>query len=97
MVTIIARFTTATLTATPAALEILAMAGIAPGALLARHFAGEWGGDADNARVNEQYLHDGEGMLLSIFTDVPGGPVWVISHIGYGEDSYTTILLPEEY
>ena len=97
MVTIIARFTTATLTATPAALEILAMAGIAPGALLARHFAGEWGGDADNARVNEQYLQDGEGMLLSIFADVPGGPVWAISHIGYGEDSYTTILLPEEY
>src|SRR5947209_5803268 len=97
MVTIIARFTTATLTATPAALEILASASIAPGALLAWHFAGEWGGDADNARVNERYLRDGEGMLLSIFADVPGGPVWVISHIGYGEDSYTTILLPEEY
>lgn len=97
MVTIIAHFTTATLTATPAALEILAMAGIAPGALLARHFAGEWGGDADNARVNEQYLREGEGMLLSIFADVPGGPVWVISHIGYGADSYTSILLPAEY
>ena len=97
MVAIIARFTTATLTATPAALGILAMAGIAPGTLLARHFAGEWGGDTDNERVNEQYLQGGEGMLLSIFADVPGGPVWVISHIGYGEDLYTTILLPEEY
>lgn len=97
MVTIIARFATSTLTATPAALETLAMAGIAPGALLARHFAGEWGGGADNARVNEQYLRDGEGMLLSAFADVPGGPVWVISHIGYGRDSYTTMLLPEEY
>ncbi len=97
MVTIIARFATSTLTATPAALETLAMAGIAPGALLARHFAGEWGGDADNAQVNEQYLREGEGMLLSVFADVPGGPVWVISHIGYGEDSYTTMLLPEEY
>ncbi len=97
MVTIIARFTTPTLTATPASLETLAAAGIAPSTLLARHFAGEWGGDADNARVNERYLRDGEGMLLSVFADVPGGPVWVISHIGYGQDSYTTMLLPEEY
>ena len=43
-----------------------------------------------------RYHRDGAGMLLSIFADVPGGPVWVISHIGYGEDSYTTILLAEE-
>ncbi len=96
MVTIIARFTISTLTATPAALETLASAGIAPRALLARQFAGEWGGDTDNTRVNEQYLREGEGMLLSIFADVPGGPVWAISHIGYGEDSYTMILLPED-
>ena len=75
MVTIIACFITSTLTATPASLEILAMADIVPGGLLARYFAGEWGGDADNARVNEQYLHGGEGMILSIFADMPGGPV----------------------
>jgi hypothetical protein len=35
-------------------------------------------------------------MLLSVF---PAGDetVWVISHVGCGADSYTTILLPEEY
>ncbi len=82
IVAITARFATSTLTATPAALQTLAMACIAPTALLAWHVAGAWGGDADNARVNEHYLHDGEGMLLSIFADVPGGPMWVISHIG---------------
>jgi hypothetical protein len=48
------------------------MAGIAPGALLARHFAGEWGGDTDNARVNEQYLQDGEGMLTEHFRRCAG-------------------------
>ena len=47
-------------------------------------------------RYHRDPHRDGAGMLLSIFADVPGGPVWVISHIGYGEDSYTTILLAEE-
>ncbi len=72
MTTIRARFTTPTITATPAALETLATAGIAPAAVLARHFAGEWGGQPDNAARNEEYLASGEGMLLSVFADVPG-------------------------
>jgi len=33
----------------------------------------------------------------SAFADVPGGPLWVISHIGCGDDEYTTILLPAKY
>jgi hypothetical protein len=97
MTTSVARFTTSTIIGTPAALAVLAAAGIAPIAILARHFAGEWGGDADNARVNERYLADGDGMLLSVFDGMPGGPVWIISHIGCGDDDYTTILLPSEY
>jgi len=97
MMTIRARFTTPTITATPAALETLATAGIAPAKILARHFAGEWGGQPDNAARNEEYLASGEGMLLSVFADVPGGPLWVISHIGSDDDEYTTILLPAEY
>ncbi len=82
MTTITVRFMTPTITATPAALETL---------------AGEWGGQPDNAVRNEEYLASGEGMLLSVFADVPGGPLWVISHIGCGDDDYTTILLPDEY
>ncbi len=97
MTTIKARFTTPTITATPAALALLAEADVSPAAVLARHFAGEWGGQPDNAIRNEEYLAEGEGMLLSIFADMPGGPLWVISHIGYGDDDYTTILLPDEY
>ncbi len=97
MTTIRARFTTPTITATPAALEVLAMADRSPATILARHFAGEWGGQPDNAARNEEYLASGEGMLLSVFADVPGGPLWVISHIGCGDDEYTTILLPAEY
>jgi len=97
MTTIRARFTTPTITATPAALEVLAMADLAPATILARHFAGEWGGQPDNAARNEEYLASGAGMLLSVFADVPGGPLWVISHIGCGDDDYTTILLPSEY
>lgn len=97
MTTINAHFTTPTITTTPAALALLAGADISPAAVLARHFAGEWGGQPDNAIRNEEYLAEGEGMLLSVFADVPGGPLWVISHIGYGDDDYTTILLPSEY
>jgi len=97
MTTIRARFTTSTITATPAALAVLAMTDRSPATVLARHFAGEWGGQPDNAARNEEYLASGEGMLLSVFADVPGGPLWVISHIGCGDDEYTTILLPDEY
>jgi len=97
MTTIRARFTTPTITATPAALEVLAMADLSPATILARHFAGEGGGQPDNAARNEEYLASGEGMLLSVFADVPGGPLWVISHIGCGDDEYTTLLLPAEY
>jgi hypothetical protein len=90
------RFTTPTVVATPAALSLLGECGVAGADLIRRHFAGEWNGQPDNAVRNEEYLASGEGMLLSVF---PAGDesVWVISHIGCGEDSYTTLLLPEEY
>ncbi len=92
-----APFTTPTITAIPAALALLARADISPAAVLVRHVTGEWGGQPDNAIRNEEYLAAGEGMLLSVFADVPGGPLWVISHIGYGDDDDTTILLPSAY
>ncbi len=97
MTTSNARFMTPTITATPAALDTLAGVGLSPTTVLARHFAGEWGDQPDNTIRNEEYLASGEGMLLSVFADVPGGPLWVISPIGCGDDEYTTILLPAEY
>lgn len=75
------RFSTPTVVATLAALGVLSVLGEDPMGLVRRHFAGEWGGQPDNAARNEEYLRDGEGMLLSIFR-VGEERVWVISHIG---------------
>jgi hypothetical protein len=90
------RFSTPTIVATPGALSLMGAHGIAGTDLIRRHFAGEWNGQPDNAIRNEEYLASGEGMLLSVF---PAGDetIWVISHVGYGEDSYTVLLMPEEY
>ncbi len=54
--------------------------------MLVCHFVGEWGGQPDNAARDEEYLASGEGMLLSVFADVPVGPLWVTSHISSGDD-----------
>lgn len=91
------RFTTPTINATHGAMDVLDAAGLTPEAVLHRHFAGEWGGQPDNAALNEQVMRNGEGRVISIFDDIPGGPLWVISYIGYGEGSYTTIMTPAEY
>lgn len=90
------RFATSTAVITPGAKAVLGEAGVNPMSLIRRHFGGEWNGLPDNTERNEEYLADGEGMLMSIF-DVASQPIWVISYIGYGLDSYTTVLLPEEY
>jgi len=90
------RFSTPTAVMTPAALQVLSKAAGDPMNLIHRHFSGEWNGQPDNTERNEEYLRYGEGMLMSIF-EVANEQVWVISHVGYGEDSYTTVLLPEEY
>jgi hypothetical protein len=90
------RFSTPLAYSTIGAQEVLVRTGTAPMRLIERHYAGEWNGQPDNAARNEEYLAAGDGMLMSIF-DVGGERVWVISHIGNGDDDYTTILLPEEY
>jgi len=90
------RFTTPTAVMTPGAMQVLAAAAVEPMSLIRRHYQGEWNGQPDNADRNEEYLADGEGMLMSVF-DMASETIWVISHIGYGADSYTTVLLPSEY
>ncbi len=90
------RFSTSQIVMTPDAMNLLAHFGTNPMELVNRHFSGEWNGQPDNAERNEEYLASGEGMLLSVFNVGPE-KVWTISHIGYGSDSYTTLLLPEEY
>jgi hypothetical protein len=90
------RFSTPLAQMTAGAQEVLQRTGTAPMQLIERHYAGEWNGQPDNAARNEEYLAAGDGMLMSIFA-VGGETVWVISHIGNGDDDYTTVLLPEEY
>ncbi len=58
------RFSTPTIVATPAALSLLSHLGENPMYLVRRHFAGEWGGDADNGQVNERYLAGGGGHVI---------------------------------
>lgn len=81
------------LVATPAALDLLASAGVLPLTLLERHQRGDWGDlCADDARQNDEALKLGD-RLLSSYT-VAGGKVWVITE---ADRSATTLLLPEEY
>lgn len=78
---------------TPGAIDALDTLGIAPGALLRRHVAGDWGDVPDDDRqVNEDALIDGD-RLHSAY-QVSGVRFWVITE---SDRSVTTILLPEEY
>ncbi len=90
------RFSTPTILLTPAAMDVLVRAATAPLTLAEWHFAGEWGGQPDNAARNEEALQHGQGTVISAF-DVGGEAVWVVSHVDPGKDSYTTIMLPSEY
>ena len=76
----------------PGALDALDLAGVAPGALLARHARGDWGelGEEDR-RANGQALSIG-GWLLSAFALPDGVRVWIITE---ADRSATTLLLPE--
>ncbi len=90
------RFSTPTILLTPAAMDVLVRAATAPLPLAERHFAGEWGGQPDNAVRNEETLRSGQGTVISVFS-VGGSTVWVVSHLGDSTTSHTTIMLPSEY
>lgn len=78
---------------TPAAREHLAAAGVAEGALLARHATGDWGElDPEDVAENELSLRRGFRILSSYV--VAGEKVWVITE---ADRSGTTVLLAWEY
>ena len=82
--------------ATPAALEALAEARMAPSELLGRHAAGDWGElDAGDRRENRRSLEHGLRVLSSYpLPGHHGAKVWVLT----GADrSATTILMPSDY
>ncbi len=82
---------------TPAALDALTEASVAPHTLVARHHLGDWGElDDHDRRANEKALKTGR-RLLSSYPFGDGDPtlkVWIITE---ADRSTTTILLPEEY
>ncbi len=81
---------------TPGALDLLAAAGIAPAALLARHVAGDWGAvPPEDARENALSLRAGFRLVSSYpVGDDPAARVWIITE---ADRSSTLLLLPEEY
>ena len=83
--------------ATPAALDALARAGISPAAYLDRHATGGFGEvPASDAQANRRDIADGGGRIMSAY-DLSGGiRIWVITQLA-GEETYTTLLLPDEY
>ena len=85
--------------ATPAALEVLGAAGVAPEDLLRRHVSGDWGDSGpEDSQFNDQALLDGS-RLFSAYVLPRGTKVWVITETA-GDDGRrgsTCILLPEEY
>jgi len=81
---------------TPAALDLLAAAGVAPAALLARHVAGDWGEvPPEDARENAVSLRAGFRLVSSYpVGDDPAARVWIITE---ADRSSTVLLLPDEY
>ncbi len=83
---------------TPAALDAITDAGVAPRKLVVRHVLGDWGElDAHDREANETALKTGSRLLSSYPFGSEGNPhekVWLITE---ANRSATTILLPEEY
>jgi len=81
---------------TPGARDLLAAAGIAPRALLARHVAGDWGDvPPEDARENALSLREGFRLVSSYpVGDDPAARVWIITE---ADRSATCLLLPSEY
>ncbi len=80
--------------ATPAALEALTGAGVAPGELLLRHAAGDWGEvPPEDARENELSVREGF-RILSSYPLGTGEKVWILTE---ATREVTTILLSTQY
>lgn len=82
------------LSATPRALEALALAGQSPESFLSRHVWGDWGElSEDDRRANVAALASG-ARILSAYVTVLGERLWIITE---ADRSRTTILRPDEY
>ncbi len=80
--------------ATPAALEMLAEAGLDPAALLDRHVVGDWGELCEEDRQENEFSLNRGFRLLSSYFLPSGQKVWIITE---ADRSATTLLLPSDY
>ena len=79
---------------TPGAIAALEAAGADPGALLARHAAGDWGDvDREEWESNDAAVRRGD-RLLSVYTLATDQKIWAITE---WDRSATTLLRPDEY
>lgn len=87
------RFKLGALVGTPAALELLAGAGVSIWSLVSRHVSGDFGEvDEHDRQANEDAIASGE-RILSAYT-VAGERVWIITE---ADRSSTCALLASEY
>jgi hypothetical protein len=88
-------FSLGRLMATPAALALLASAGVSPAELLVRHQSGDWGEmPCEDARENELSVREGFRIISSYPVSEAGERTWTITE---ADTSSTCILLPSEY
>ncbi|MFC3715195.1 hypothetical protein ACFONC_03395, partial [Luteimonas soli] len=81
------------LVGTPAALDLLARAGVNGMALVDRHMRGDFGDlDPEDEQSNREAIAHGFRVLSSY--PVGTGKVWIITE---ADRSVTTILLPSDY
>ena len=104
-----ALFSPGTVTATPAALEVLRVSGVDAITLIDRHVSGDFGEvghmgpssldenpetpHSDGLAMNALAVIGGEDRIMSIY-HLSGGVVWIET---VADRSYTTMYLPEEY
>lgn len=79
---------------TPAAADVLAVAGVEKGHLLDRHRRGDWG-DVGAGEAEDNNRAAGTGSLLHSTYDLgTSASVWVITE---GDRSATIVITPDEY
>ena len=104
-----ALFSPGTVTATPAALEVLRVSGVEAVTLIDRHVSGDFGEvgqmgpgsldenpevpHSDGLAMNALAVIGGEDRIMSIYP-LSGGVVWLET---VADRSFTTMYLPEEY
>jgi len=59
-----------------------------------RHLSGDWGDLCEEDRQQNEEALTGEGRLFSVYKDVQGEKIWIITE---WDRSVTTVLFPDEY